>query len=227
MATDSSTDEELTYYDYFGLKLDATADEIKKVYRKLALELHPDKLVGSNLNEEELAKATALFLKVQEAYDCLGDTEKRLQYDLKLTGVQYDQIPVDDVSKENRYMRSRYGTSVSFNLFMKSKRFKMHFTAQFQKPKVPDIVVRLDIDLQHVLHGLNKVHKFYKRVICDACGGNGGLDGACTTCPLCQGTGIAKHLYFHPHTHEQHREKEQGPTAKLHHLHACAQGTNT
>ena len=137
---------------------------------------------------------------------------------------------MDDVSKENRYMRSRFGTSVSFNLFMKSKRFKMHFTAQFQKPKVPDIVVNLDIELQHVLHGLNKVHKFYKRVICDACGGNGGLDGTCTTCPICQGTGIAKHLYFHPHTHEQHEHHEhrhdndQRSTTKLHHLNACAQG---
>ena len=89
-----------------------------------------------------------LIFSVQEAYDCLGDTEKRLQYDLKLTGVQYDQIPTDETSKENRYMRSRYGTSVSFNMFMKSKRFKMHFTAQFQKPKVPDIVVNLDIELQ-------------------------------------------------------------------------------
>ena len=61
-ATDTS-EEEMTYYDLFGLKLDATVDEIKKVYRKLALELHPDKLVGSNLNEEELAHATARFLK--------------------------------------------------------------------------------------------------------------------------------------------------------------------
>ena len=63
MASTDTTEEEMTYYDYFGLKLDATADEIKKVYRKLALELHPDKLVGSHLNEEELANATARFLK--------------------------------------------------------------------------------------------------------------------------------------------------------------------
>ena len=78
--------------------------------------------------------------------------------------------------------------------------------------------------MQYVLRGLNKVHKFYKRVICDACGGNGGLDGVCATCPLCQGTGIAKHLYFHPHTHEQHHDEGHGPSAKLQHLHACAQG---
>ena len=67
MAADS-TEEEMTYYDYFGLKLDATADEIKKIYRKLALELHPDKLIHTNLNDEELANATALFLKGTDSY---------------------------------------------------------------------------------------------------------------------------------------------------------------
>ena len=67
-ATDTTTEEERTYYDYFGLKLDATAEEIKKVYRKLALELHPDKLIRTNLNEEELANATAHFLKGMQPY---------------------------------------------------------------------------------------------------------------------------------------------------------------
>ena len=68
------------YYSILGLKRDATDQDIKKNYRKLALELHPDKI---SVNETEEYKAFALekFLAIKEAYEILIDHDKRIQYD--------------------------------------------------------------------------------------------------------------------------------------------------
>src|SRR5947207_64008 len=62
------------YYDVLGVKRDASEDEIKKAYRKLAREFHPDRNPGDK-------KAEGKFKEVQEAYDILSDTAKRSQYD--------------------------------------------------------------------------------------------------------------------------------------------------
>jgi DnaJ-class molecular chaperone len=186
--------EEETLYKILNLNLDASISDIKKSYRQLALEYHPDKIFQLNphLNDTEKSLKNDIFLKIQEAYEVLHDVERRLQYDLKLTGVQYDIIDHDD-SEINPYM------SQPFHLFVKSNKpkFKFHFSANFEKPRIPDINVRLEVSLEHLLKGLEKKHKFYRRVICSVCGGNGGLDGVCKSCDLCQGTGVAKLLYSH------------------------------
>ncbi len=63
-----------TLYDTLGVKKGASADEIKKSYRKLAAKYHPDKNPGDASAEEK-------FKEVQNAYDVLSDPEKRKQYD--------------------------------------------------------------------------------------------------------------------------------------------------
>ena len=63
-----------TVYDTLGVKKNASADEIKKAYRKLAAKYHPDKNPGDASAEEK-------FKEVQNAYDTLSDPEKRKQYD--------------------------------------------------------------------------------------------------------------------------------------------------
>jgi DnaJ-class molecular chaperone len=186
--------EEVNFYEILNLNLDASISDIKKSYRQLALEYHPDKIfqLNPNLNDTEKSLKNDIFLKIQEAYEVLHDAEKRLQYDSKLTGVQYDILDHDD-AEINPYM------SQPFHLFVKSNRpkFKFHFFANFEKPRVPDINVRLEVSLEHLLKGLEKKHKFYRRVICSVCGGNGGLNGVCKKCALCQGSGVAKLLYSH------------------------------
>src|SRR3954470_13992600 len=63
-----------TLYDTLGVKKSASADEIKKAYRKLAREHHPDRNPGDASAEEK-------FKEIQHAYDVLGDDDKRKQYD--------------------------------------------------------------------------------------------------------------------------------------------------
>src|SRR5919199_2641363 len=63
-----------TLYDTLGVKKDASSDEIKRAYRKLASKYHPDKNPGDASAEEK-------FKDVQNAYDTLSDPEKRKQYD--------------------------------------------------------------------------------------------------------------------------------------------------
>lgn len=67
------------YYEVLGLKKGASADEIKKAYRKLALKWHPDK--WSQSSDEEKKTAEANFKEVAEAYDVLSDDNKRARYD--------------------------------------------------------------------------------------------------------------------------------------------------
>jgi len=61
------------YYEVLGLKKEASEDEIKKAYRKLALKLHPDK--------NRHPKATDAFKKLNQAFACLSDPQKRKNYD--------------------------------------------------------------------------------------------------------------------------------------------------
>jgi DnaJ-class molecular chaperone len=67
-------------YANLGVTQETPIDEIKKIYRKLAIKLHPDKLVGKELNETEYNKKIDEFRKIQRAWDVLGDEQTRLKY---------------------------------------------------------------------------------------------------------------------------------------------------
>ena len=66
----------MNYYNTLGLRRDSSAEEIKKVYRKLAMQYHPDRNGGSPESEDRLKE-------INEAYQILGDEEKRRRYDLQ------------------------------------------------------------------------------------------------------------------------------------------------
>lgn len=75
------------YYDLLEVPRAADVKEVKKAYRRLALEFHPDKLLQQNLTASEVENKTDHFILVQEAYETLSDDRKRYLYDSSLSGV--------------------------------------------------------------------------------------------------------------------------------------------
>ena len=177
------------YYDILMCSRKCTNEEFKRNYRNLALKYHPDKH-GAHVSEEQRQEMHAEFLKVQLAYETLIDEQKRLQYDLSIEGVQYD---IREDQELDRYH------SRDFNLLMKTKgngvSGKMFFSAKFSKPPIIDLVIHIDVDLMSIGEEQMISKKYWRKVQCAVCGGNGGLNGECTTCTLCEGKGYALHSF--------------------------------
>ncbi len=102
------------YYEILNVKTTATADEIKKSYRKLAKQYHPDQ----NKCDESAAKK---FAEVCEAYDTLSNAEERQKYDDKLNGNNYNQNPFE--RKSNAQGGSR-GANVNKDFNMDEDMFR-------------------------------------------------------------------------------------------------------
>ena len=97
-----------SYYNILGVKKDASADEIKRAYKKLAVKWHPDK----NIENQEIASEK--FKLIGEAYDILGDTNKRAEYD---NGGRefYDNIPQQ--SRQNHFDHHHFSHKRAHDLF--------------------------------------------------------------------------------------------------------------
>ncbi|AEV17025.1 Chaperone protein dnaJ 1 [Thermus sp. CCB_US3_UF1] len=141
------------YYAILGVSREATQEEIKRAYRKLALQYHPDRNPGDKAAEER-------FKEINEAYAVLSDPEKRAQYDRGLLG-----------SPEFR-------TEDLFDLFAQVFGFRSPRTA----PRGEDLEVAVEVELQDLLRGKEAEVAYARLVPCEACGGQGGKRVACPTC---------------------------------------------
>jgi len=172
---------EKTYYEILGVSPDATADEIKKAFRKLALKNHPDKNPGD-------PEAEARFKELATAYDVLRDADKRRQYDELLqsgpdsarrgfAGADGDprDWSMDDIM-------ARFGDL-----------FGGGFGASFHRGRSPgrpgyDIETDLDVDFRTAALGGKIQVAIDGDVACQACAG-AGMTGGAAPCSTCGGTG--------------------------------------
>jgi len=148
------------YYELLGVPRNASQDDIKKAYRKLASTKHPDK--GGSTEE---------FQELQRAYEVLSDEGKRQQYNQ--FGAEFDQ--------------RGGGGGGGFNPF--DAAFRHHFH-QHQEPTGENMHSFVEVTLEEVATGVKKTVTYYRADICDTCDGSGAKPGTkIHKCPHCGGVG--------------------------------------
>ena len=183
------------YYQILGVPEGASADEIKKAYRRLAKQYHPDTNAGDKQAEER-------FKNISEAHEVLSNPRKRQQYDqmrkFGAGGPGYDFRNFDfggfGRPGGNRTGGFSFDTSDLFSGF--GELFSQFFdmggrTRRRQGPqKGEDILVDLSIPFELAIQGGKTEFKIEKEKVCSVCSGGGAKPGSqVQTCPDCQGMG--------------------------------------
>ncbi len=167
------------YYDILGVSKTASADEIKKAYRKLAHKHHPDK--GGD--EES-------FKKISEAYRVLSDKSKREQYDRfgkAGTGSGFGG------SGSQSYGGFDFDSSgVNFDFEDIFNIFGSGFSSQRSPKKGQDIKIDVEITLENSYTGTTIKKELKKKTDCSTCSGTGAKDQKLDNCSDCSGTGKVK-----------------------------------
>jgi molecular chaperone DnaJ len=182
--------EKRDYYEVLGVSKTANADELKKAYRKLALQYHPDRNPDDKQAEEK-------FKEAAEAYEVLSDTNKRARYD------QFGHAGMGGVDGG--------GYGGGFEGFSDLGDIFSHFADQFAEwgiggnfggafsnrsrrrnivQRGTDLRINMQLTLEEIAKGLEKKVKIKKQVACNFCHGTGEANGnAHKQCPTCHGRG--------------------------------------
>jgi len=175
------------YYNILGVEKNASQDDIKKAFRKLAHQYHPDKASG---NEEK-------FKEVNEAYQVLGNEKKRSQYDQY--GSVFENAQTGGGFHGFDGFRDFSGFSDGFNVNMDDlgdifggigDMFGFGGRSKRGPARGADIRMEVQIDFMEAVFGLDHEIKFKKRVKCSHCNGNLAEPGSkIETCKVCGGSG--------------------------------------
>ena len=164
------------YYDTLGVKKDASQEDIKKAYRKLARKYHPDLNPGDKSAEHK-------FKEINEAYEVLGDPKKRTEYD------QFGRSPYEGGPGYEGFRTYDYGDAFDFGL---GDIFSDVFgrRARPETLKGHDIGIGLDLSLEEAFSGVTKTITFNREAACPTCHGSGAESSV--SCDVCKGTGSIK-----------------------------------
>src|SRR2546421_4049586 len=173
-----------TLYDTLGVKKGASADEIKKAYRKLAAKYHPDKNPGDAAAEEK-------FKEVQNAYDTLSDGEKRKQYDTfgSANGRRTTGFDPRDFGGGNFTINDLGDLGALFGgIFNRGQGARAR---RPQPERGADIEIAVSLSFEDSLRGLETKIPVQVTTACRECGGTGAEPGTSPViCPVCNGRGV-------------------------------------
>lgn len=174
------------YYEILGVAKNASDDEIKKAYRKKAIQYHPDKNPGNKEAEEQ-------FKEAAEAYEVLSHSEKRQRYD------QFGHAGVGGAASNGGGFGGDFSMEDIFSQF--GDIFGGHFGGGFggfggssrggqRVNRGSNLRVKVRLNLQEIAKGAEKKIKVRKAVSCSHCNGTGAESGSSySTCSTCRGTG--------------------------------------
>lgn len=181
--------EKRDYYEVLGVEKNATADQIKKAYRRKAIEYHPDKNPGNKEAEDK-------FKEAAEAYEVLSNPDKRARYDqfghAGMSGAAGNGGPFGGFSGG---MSMDDIFSMFGDIFGGHSGFGGGFgggysSNQQRRFRGADLRVKVKLNLKEISTGVEKKFKLKKYVQCSHCHGTGAEGNSGTeTCPTCNGTG--------------------------------------
>lgn len=178
------------YYEVLGLDRGADEDQIKKAYRKIAFETHPDRNPGDAAAEQRFKEAT-------EAYEVLRDRDKRARYDqfghAAASGgagpQSYDFSGFDLADALRAFMRDFGGGSPFGDLFGQGAGGR---AGRRGPPRGDDLQVHLKLTLEEIAEGVEKKIRVRHLKACGTCAGKGGKGES--ACPQCHGRGQVQHV---------------------------------
>ena len=170
------------YYEVLGVEKGASAEEIKKAYRKSAMKYHPDRNPGDKAAEEK-------FKELGEAYEVLSDADKRARYD------QFGFAGVDPNYGAGPGAGGAYGGGFGgfgdfgdiFSEFFGGG--SRRTSAQNAPRRGENVGIRLDLTFEEAAFGAEKDVNVQRIENCTACSGSGSADGVIESCSMCRGTG--------------------------------------
>ncbi len=183
--------EKKDYYDVLGVPRDASKDDIKKAYRKLALKYHPDKNKSPDAEER--------FKEISEAYAVLYDDEKRKMYDTHgHSGIdqQYTQedifrgVDFSDIFRSMGFdTGGGFGSDDIFSQFFGGGRRGR----PMQRQRGSDLRYDIEISLEDVFRGVTTEIQIPRTEVCPTCHGSGAAPGTSPIhCAQCKGTGESR-----------------------------------
>ncbi len=174
------------YYEVLGVSKSASAEEIKKAYRKVAMQYHPDRNPGDKAAEEK-------FKEAAEAYEVLSDSDKKAQYDRfghagvggRSGGFGGGGMNMDDIFSQ---FGDVFGDDIFGSFFGGGRRGGGGTRARGTRGS--NLRVKIRLNFEEMANGATKTIKVKKYVGCTTCGNTGAKDkGGVQTCATCGGTG--------------------------------------
>jgi molecular chaperone DnaJ len=189
MANTMSTKRD--FYEILGVNKNSTADEIKKAYRKVAMQFHPDRNPGDQTAEDK-------FKEAAEAYEVLSDSDKRAQYDRFGHNAFGPGRGGGGFSGQGMNMEdifSQFGDIFGDDMFGSFFSSSRGSSRRSRGVRGTNLRVRIKVNYEEIAKGTTKTIKVKKYVSCHTCGGSGAKDkNSSQTCRTCGGNGQVRRV---------------------------------